>query len=239
MAIAFVPALTNVNNTNIAIAQTNRQQKPNNRKPKSSNRQSQPVKKIKRWIRSIWQRKPKKTLGARSGICSIAPGLVEARIIWHDKPLFLWHSILQNQEARLIVRERHSQKSLWMQKVNLNDKKAFYKGQPLKPDKLYQWKLEGTTSSTPWTTFQIVTASQRAQIQADLQALKQKTRDITSQEIALRKAEYFLNYSVTPLSKNHLWADGLQALYQVEKPSPSFVQKREAFVRNICTPDEE
>jgi len=125
VAITFVKPL-NYGERNIAIAQTNRQSKPTNNKPKKNNREpkltnnkpksSNP---IQRWITSIWRRSPKKTLGARSGICPIAPGLVETRKIWHNRPLFLWRSILKNEKARLIVRERHSQESLWIQKVNI------------------------------------------------------------------------------------------------------------------------
>lgn len=218
------PFTSEISSENIAMAQTNRQRKP--AKPNI----------IQRWINSIWKRRPKRSLGARSGICPIAPGLIETYSIWRKSPLFLWRSTLENREAKLVVRERHSQKPLWVQLVNIADQKVFYNGQPLEPGKLYQWKLEGTTPSIPWITFKIMPANQRAQIQADLQALEQKSGTPNAlEEIAIKKAEYFLEYAVTPQSNNHLWADALQTLYEVEKPSPSFVKKREEFVANICT----
>ncbi|MEM6752133.1 MAG: hypothetical protein AAF630_03980 [Cyanobacteria bacterium P01_C01_bin.38] len=157
--------------------------------------------------------------------------------------MFLWHTGVKNRDAQLIVRDRDSQNTLWVQKVNIGDKKVFYQGQPLQLSKIYQWKLEWqqkeATFSTPWANFQIMPANKRAQIQADLQRLEQKSLSANSEEIAIKKAEYFLNYLIKVESKDYLFSDGLQALYQVEKPSASFVSKREEFVRNICTPNQE
>lgn len=246
-AIAFITPINNgIFSLNLATAQTNGQpkptnSKPNNRKPKPNNPKRQPKKTnpVKRVIETIWPPKPKRPLGGRSDICSIAPGLIDTRIIWHDKPLFLWRTNLKNQEARLIVRERGSEESLWEQKINIAEQKVFYQGQPLESGKLYQWKLEGTSSSIPWTTFQIMSANQRAKIQSDLQALEQKSATTTSEEIALKKAKYFFNYLVTPQSNNLLWADALQALYEVEKPSQSFIEELEERVAKLCTSTEE
>lgn len=253
-AIAFFTPLNNgIFSSNLATAQTNGQpkptnsnpkpqpKKPNNSKPKPNNPKRKPKKTnpVKRAIDTIWPPKPKKPLGGRSDICSIAPGLIDTRMIWHDKPLFLWRTNLKNQEARLIVRERNSDKPLWEQKINIAEQKVFYQGQPLESGKLYQWKLEGTSSSIPWTTFQIMSANERAKIQSDLSALEQNSATTNSEEIALKKAEYFFNYSAIPQSNNFLWADALQALYEVEKPSQSFIEKLEERVANLCTSTEE
>lgn len=229
-SIAFIVPLTQEINSNIAIAQTQKP-KPTNRKPKPSNRKPKPNP-LKR-LTSIWERRTK-PLGARSSICHIAPGFIETYTVWHDKPLFLWHTDVKNRHAQLIVRDRDSEETLWVQKVNIGDKKVFYKGQPLQPGKIYQWKL-ATNPSIPWTNFKIMPANQRAQIQADLQKLEQKSLAANSEEIAIKKAEYFLDYQIDAQRNHHLWADGLQALYQVEKPSQSFIEKREEFVTNICT----
>ena len=192
---------------------------------------------FERWINSIWRRRPKRPLGARSGICLIAPGLVETYTIWHNRPLFLWHTAKKNQEVQLVLRERHSKESLWKQKVNIADQKVLYTGKkPLEPGKFYQWKLEEINSPTSWTTFQIMPAGDRAAIQKGLQALELDSKSkLTSEEIALKKAEYFLDYKIKSQGNTHPWADALQAMYQVEKPSPSFVKKREELVSNICT----
>ena len=145
---------------------------------------------IRRWVNSIWGRRPKRSLGARSNIVAISPGLIDTLSVWHDKPMFLWHSSSKNQRAMLIVRARNSEETLWEQDVNVANRKAFYQGQPLEPGKNYQWKLTGTTTSIPWTNFQIMPENQRAQIKADLQRLEQKSlTDNTSEETAKIKAE--------------------------------------------------
>lgn len=191
------------------------------------------------WVASFWQRRPTKRLIARStsGVCAIAPGLVETYIVWSDRPLFLWHSPGNNQDVQLVVRDYESREVVWTQPVNLVDQKVFYNAKnPLEPGKLYQWKL---SDSTNWTVFQVMPASDRHKIQADLQALEQKLQATTSQEeIAIRKADYFLNYEIR--SKNeenidHLWSDALQTLNNVENPSPSFLKQREAMVADVCT----
>lgn len=192
---------------------------------------------IRRWVNSIWGRRPKRSLGARSNIVAISPGLIDTLSVWHDKPMFLWHSSSKNQRAMLIVRERNSEETLWEQDVNVANRKAFYRGQPLEPGKNYQWKLTGTTTSIPWTNFQIMPENQRAQIKADLQRLEQKSlTDNTSEETAKIKAEYFLNRSINQ-NKEYLWSDGLQALYQVKKPSQEFIKNRQQLITNILTPN--
>lgn len=191
---------------------------------------------VKRWINSIWNRRPKRSLGARSNIVAVSPGLIDTLKVWHDKPMFLWHGSSKNQQARLIVRERNSEETIWEQDVDISNRKAVYQGQPLEPGKYYQWKLAGSNTSIPWTNFQIIPENQRAQIKADLQRLEQKSlTGNTSEETAKIKAEYFLNYSINQ-NKDYLWSDGLQALYEVKKPSTEFIKNRQQFITNILTP---
>lgn len=191
-------------------------------------------------ILSILGQRPKKPLGARGEICEIAPGLVDTYIIWSDRPLFLWHSSGIDQAAQLVVREYDSQKVVWQQPVNIADQKAFYSAEEsLEPGKIYQWQLSGSPKSTRWALFQIMPASDRQKITADLQTLEQKLKatKASPEEIALKKADYFLNYEVkhtTEPDTFHPWSDVFQVLYQVEKPSPSFINQRETFVTDVC-----
>lgn len=194
------------------------------------------------WVASFWQRRPSRPLAARStsGICPIAPGLVETYIVWHDRPLFFWQNLGNNQDVQLIVRDYDSQTVVWEQPVNTADEKILYNNQqPLESGKLYQWKLSGSTSGTNWTTFQVMPASDRDKIQVDLQTLEQKLRATraSTEEIVLRKADYFLNYQIKHKTENnilHLWSDALQTLFQVEQPSPDFVKNREAYIAALC-----
>lgn len=196
------------------------------------------------WVASFWQRRPKRGI-ARSGnsvtgICPIAPGLVETYVVWHDRPLFLWKNPGGDRSVQLIVRDYDSLSVVWEQTVNTADEKILYNNrQPLESGKLYQWKLLGKDNSTNWITFQVLPERDRAQIHASLQTLEQKLRATraSSEEIALRKADYFRNYQIKHKTDNtiiHLWSDALQAMFQVEQPSVDFVENRKAYIASLC-----
>lgn len=196
------------------------------------------------WVKSIWKRGPKRPRGARGGdsrsqICPIAPGLIDTYIVWSDRPLFLWQYSGDNKSVELIVRESGSQKDLWTQNVNLVDKKAFYGNEKaLEPGKLYMWKLLG---STDWNSFKIMPADERENIHNQLQALDKQLKNTknSSEEIALKKANFFLNYEIKHTVENktfNAWSDALLALYQVDKPSQTFVNNRQEFVESLCVP---
>ncbi|MEM7556071.1 MAG: hypothetical protein AAF378_18620 [Cyanobacteria bacterium P01_A01_bin.84] len=183
----------------------------------------------------IWGRRTKKPLGSRSLVCPVAPGLIETLKIWNTRPSFLWQGKVKDKETQLIVRERHSESNLWEKTVNLADKQVFYQGKTsLKPGKLYQWKLAGVTD---WINFEIMSESDRQKIKTDLQKLEQKLpKSPNSREArAMYKADYFIKYSTNPQNSEVGWSDALQALYEVENPSTSFMKKRQQFVANICT----
>ncbi len=190
------------------------------------------------WVASFWQRRPKTRLISRGNVSPIAPGLIETYFVWSDRPLFMWHSPGVNQEVQLIVRDLDNNSVVWEQTVNLADQKVFYNAKnPLSPGKQYQWQLSNTTERG---IFQVMPASDRNKIQADLQTLEQKLRETraSDEEIALRKADYFLNYPIKHKTDNnihHLWSDALQTLFQVQQPSDDFKKNREAYVAALCT----
>jgi hypothetical protein len=189
-------------------------------------------------ISSLWQRRkrPNTVRSGPSNICAIAPGVVDTYIVWHDRPLFLWQSN-QNQNVELIVRELETKKEVWKQPVNIADQKALYSAQEsLEAGKAYEWKLTGTTN---WRIFQVMSPQEHQKIATQLQAIDQKLKaSIASpEEIAAQKAEYFLDYKVqhkTEPDTFNLWSDVLQSLYEVDKPSSSFIQERQELITNLC-----
>lgn len=191
-------------------------------------------------ISSLWQRrkKPNTVRSGPSDICAIAPGVVDTYIVWHDRPLFLWQSFNKNQSVELIVRELETKKEVWKQTVNIADQKALYSAQEsLEPGKAYEWKL-GTTS---WRIFQLMSPQEHQKIATQLQAIDQnlKATKALPEEIAAKKAEYFLDYQVqhkTETGTFNPWSDALQSLYEVDKPSPSFIQERQELITNLCNP---
>lgn len=192
-------------------------------------------------ISSLWQRRKRQNT-VRSGpgdICAIAPGVVDTYIVWHDRPLFLWQSSSKNQSVELIVRELETKKEVWKQTVNIADQKASYSApESLEPGKAYEWQLAGTTN---WRIFQIMSPQEHQKIATQLQAIDQnlKATIASPEEIAAKKAEYFLDYKVQhkiePGTFNP-WSDALQSLYEVDKPSPSFIQERQELITNLCNP---
>ncbi|BAY28747.1 hypothetical protein NIES2107_05790 [Nostoc carneum NIES-2107] len=194
------------------------------------------------WVGLFWQRRPKKRLASRGvvqPVCAISPGLVETYKLWSDRPLFLWHSPGNNQDAQVVVRDYETEKVVWQKSVKIADQQATYDAEkPLEPGKFYQWQLSGSNN---WTTFQVMEASDRQKIQSGLQALEQqlKSAKASPEEIALKKADFFINYEIqhtTETGTFHPWSDAFQILYQVEKPSTSFVKQRADFVSNVCKP---
>lgn len=192
------------------------------------------------WVGSIFRRRPKRPLGSRSGqICPIAPGLIDTYIVWSNRPLFLWEYSGDNKPVDLVVREFDSKQNVWTQSVNLTQKKALYGGEKaLEPGKIYQWQLSGNNN---WALFKIMPTDERQNITEQLQALEQKSNKAaySSEEISMKKVDFFLNYEIKHQAENktfNAWSDALLALYQVENPSPDFVNNRKEFVQSLCSP---
>lgn len=192
----------------------------------------------------LWRsKKERKVLKiSRSGaVCSITPGIFETYLVWHDRPLFVWKSSI-NQDVQLVVREYDSQTEVWRQAVNTAEQKLAYGAEKaLEPGKLYQWQLVNKSRGlNDSVTFQIMSEAERAKIQNDLQALEQSSKLAKSspEDIALKKAQYFLDYQIKHQNdaKTYLpWSDALQSLYEVDKPSASFVEQRDKFIVSFCS----
>jgi hypothetical protein len=196
------------------------------------------------WIATLFQRRPTRRNGARNDVCTISPGLVDTYMVWNEKPLFLWRSIDKQakelQETQLIVREYDSQKIIWQQPIQISQQKALYQGEEsLKPGKLYQWLIvQKSRELTNPGLFKIMPTAEREKIKSDLETIEQQGKSIktNSEEIVLKKVDYFLNYQIkhqTDKRSANLWSDALTLLYSVE--NPSYVQEREQLVQDICT----
>ncbi len=191
----------------------------------------------------LWRSKKERKVSrtSRGGVCSITPGIFETYLIWHDRPLFVWKSST-SQDVQLVVREYDSQTEVWRTPVNTAEQKLAYGAlQALEPGKLYQWQLVNKSRGlNDSVTFQIMSEAERAKIQNDLQALEQSSKLAKSspEDIALKKAQYFLDYQIKHQNdgKTYLpWSDALQSLYEVDKPSASFVEQRDKFIVSFCS----
>ncbi|BAZ18747.1 hypothetical protein NIES4071_106320 (plasmid) [Calothrix sp. NIES-4071] len=124
--------------------------------------------------------RPKRKKASRGDICLIAPAaLTETYKVWHDRPLFLWKYSGANQDADLIVTEYDdSNKIVWKKSVNLIAQKLLYGAEKtLEADKLYQWQLVSNSKQISSSiAFQIMSTSERNQIETDLLALERNLK---------------------------------------------------------------
>jgi hypothetical protein len=184
-------------------------------------------------LASFWQRQPKKPKVVRGAdICPISPGLADTYIIWNRG---------EKKEAELLIRDRATKEIVWKQSVKTGDEKTAYNGKtPLVPGTIYEWKLSGIDDD--WKIFQIMSTEERSKIAAELKQLEQKLQasKATPEEITEQKAEYFSNYQVqhkTETEVSHPWSDVLQTLYEIEQPSPQFVERRNEHMAKFCQPE--
>ncbi len=162
--------------------------------------------------------KPKKAVGRPTDtICMISPD--ESRIIWSDRPLFLWKGKVNTIGVR-----RPNGYVLRSQPATATERTT-YAGKQLEPGKNYEW-VAGST----FVRFQVMLAPQRQQITEELKNLENQfqTKGENTEAIALAKTSYFI--------QKNLWSDALQQAYSVEKPSAELVKIRQEISEQLCKP---
>lgn len=167
--------------------------------------------------------KPRKG-GSRpdDAVCMVSPDAPnETRILWSDRPLFLW----QGKVNEVAVRRQGSKVYLWRHSVSVGTESTTYTGKPLEPGKTYQWVVNGTT----FVSFRVMEAQQRKKIAEDLASLENQlqAQKTEAEGIALAKANYF--------AKAQLWSDVLQLAYSVPKPDANLVKIRQEIVVKLCS----
>ncbi len=177
------------------------------------------------WWDLFWQR-PKVSLGSRATqgkTCLVSPSPTQSgkAVIWHEQPLFLW----KGQISAVVVRSQDQ--PIWNQAVSPTDQQVLYTGQALRPGRFYSWQVEDGSANVT-QSFQMMPLSQRDQVTQALETAQKQWRDrgVSGEDVALHKANFFAD--------QQLWADMMQALYEVQQPSPAFVQQRDKMMRSLC-----
>jgi hypothetical protein len=115
-------------------------------------------------------------------VCMVSPDAPsETRIVWSDRPLFLW----QGKVNKIAVRRQGSNTYLWSQTVT-GTESATYNGKPLQPGQTYDWKV----NDNMFVPFRVMQAQPRKQIAEELKALEDQLlsqKDHTEEAIALEK----------------------------------------------------
>lgn len=176
-------------------------------------------------------RRPQVPLGTRSGICPMTPGLLDKDFtVISDRPLFAW----QGTATKLTVRDFKTKAEIWSTTLAPNIQQIAYGGTvPLQPNRIYQWQLLGTSStssdSARWETVAVMSQEQRDQHLASLKSIEQKAKNSSPEAVVNAKLEYLL------APDRRLWSDAVQLLSDVKNPSPEFAQNRKAFMAGLCT----
>lgn len=162
--------------------------------------------------------------GSRGDLCMISPDAPrQTRIVWSDRPLFLW----QGQVKKIELTNISNNTKFWDQTVEKIQQQT-YTGKPLQPGKTYKWEVFIGDSPAKFVKFRIMESQQRDRITAELNALENqlKAKGANAEAIALAKAEYFAKYN--------LWSDVLQQAYSVQQPSAELAKIIEEIPQRLC-----
>ncbi len=186
--------------------------------------------KAKSWD-EVWTLLKQKKIrgGSRGGeVCPIAPARAfEVPQVWSDRPLFLWQGSL----ARIEVTDEKGV-PLWKKPVSKETASIIYGGRSFQPGQTYLWKIfTNRFQLTPEYTlkFQTMEPQKRDRITADLTALdtQLKTKGATPEEIALQRANYFVN--------QNLLSDALREMYSVKDPSNTLKEIIQQTPSALCS----
>jgi hypothetical protein len=166
-----------------------------------------------------------------NNLCAIAPQPITTnRVIWSDRPLFLWRGSL----SRIEIHPTGSKKVLWRQTEILGKNSALYAGEALQPGQTYDWLLFdqfALEDSEPIqrVTFRVMDAQERDRIKTQLQKLeaKLKAKKASAEETAIHRAQYF--------AQKNLWSDVLQEAYSVKNPSAALAGIIEDLPTKLCS----
>lgn len=163
-------------------------------------------------------------------VCMVTPGNVgDSKIIWSDRPLFLWQG--RFSKIGLASSVEANQTTFWNQPITRGQNSANYTGKPLQPGKTYYWWFAVGKSPTGFVEFQVMKPQERQKISNSLRKLEQQEKN--PEKLALKKTKFFLE------QKPQLWSDALQSAYSVENPSPELVKIREEILQDWCQPKQE
>ncbi len=188
---------------------------------------------LSRWEQMLISMEPRGGVpggGRTVGSCVIIgfaafPSNQNPGIIWGDRPMFVWQGTLEAVEVRSADGQQLVE-SLDLSQVDANESiHAIQLEQALTPGETYGlvFKAPYTQATLP-IPFQVMAASERAQISADLNALA--AQGGTAEEIAVRQADYF--------GDRQLWGDFWQTVLAVENPSAELKDALGEAAASVC-----
>lgn len=176
------------------------------------------------WQQIIRRRDQEKPRTSRGLICPVIPQLISQRLIWRDRPIFVWKG---RAEMISVFDFADPQQPIWTRDLMGNDNSVVYAGKSLKPGSRYIWKAK-TGTEISQVIFQTLEQSARDQVTAQLMQLETQLnyQKVTPEERVQQRVQFFLN--------QNLFLDALQELYTLPQPSPELKALREQIVQVSC-----
>lgn len=162
-------------------------------------------------------RPPGGSRGEADQVYPIAPGQIGRTELWSDRPLFVWQGAIRQLEVTDAAGAL-----FWSQAVAAEDRSIRYSGAPLQPGQTYEWIIYNLAKAAiARVSFQVMTATERDQIAADLETLTAQYSQAMPEQMALQRANYFAD--------RQLWADVLREAFSVTDPSEELVSVLRQF----------
>jgi hypothetical protein len=176
------------------------------------------------WQRIVRRRDQERPRTSRGLICPVVPQLAERRVIWRDRPIFVWKG---KAETVSVSNFPQSKQTGWTQKKLENVNSVVYSGAPLKPGTRYLWKAEGGGKFSQ-VIFQTLEQPERDRVTAGLMQLETKLQQqkITAEAKVKQRVQVFLN--------QNLFLDAIQELYTVPQPSSELKILQQKIVQVSC-----
>lgn len=176
------------------------------------------------WQQIIRRREQERSRTSRGEICPVVPQFLNRRIIWRDRPVFVWQG---NVESISVSDFAGHQQLIWQQEQIKNNNASVYVSQTLKPGTQYIWKAENGTQSIQ-VIFQVMGQTERDRITAQINQLEIKSASENSsfEEKLLQRVQFFL--------EQDLLLDAIQEIYHVSHPSKEIQALQKKIVELSC-----
>ena len=174
---------------------------------------------------------------SRGELCLITPAAGEGiPAIWHEQPVIVFapgkiEKIALRDEAAYDPNDPY--KSFWQHSPDPTASHVIYDGEPLQSGRIYRLDIyvdADAESPTQFPDFGLLSENSRQIINSELAAAElPKDSDIPVEELlAVQRADYFIEQG--------LQLDAIQALFNVETPSPELVAIQQQMIEATCAP---
>ena len=177
---------------------------------------------------------------SRGDLCLITPAAGEGiPAIWHEQPVIVFapgiiEKIALRDEAAYDPNDPY--KSFWQHRPDPTASHVIYDGEPLQSGRIYRLDIyldADAKSPTEFPDFGLLSENSRQIINDELAAEElPKDMDLPVEElVAVQRADYFIEQG--------LRLDAIQALFNVETPSPELAAIQQQMIEAACTPQEQ